>query len=49
MAALDPAYAVACSRLLNDATTSPLVNPTLPIDEVRSRVLQLRRGFHPRV
>jgi hypothetical protein len=46
---LDPACAVACSRLLTDATTSPLLNLALPIDEVRSRVLQIRRGFHPRI
>jgi hypothetical protein len=46
---LDPACAVACSRLLTDSTSSPLLNAELPIDEVRSRVLQVRRGFHPRI
>jgi hypothetical protein len=46
---LEPACAVACSKLLTDAMTSPLLNPALPIDEVRSRVLQVRRGFHPRI
>jgi hypothetical protein len=46
--ALDPACAVACLRLLSDLVESPLVNPALPPDELRSRVRQIRAGFEPR-
>ena len=42
---LDPACAAACSRLLTDDVASPLVNPTVPADEVRSRLVQIRAGF----
>jgi hypothetical protein len=42
---LDPACAVACSRLLTDDATSPLINLHLPAEDVRSRVRQIRRGF----
>jgi hypothetical protein len=45
---LDPACAAACSRLLTDEFTSPLVNSALPADEVRSRLVQIRSGFCPR-
>jgi hypothetical protein len=42
---LDPACAVACSRLLTDSETSPLNNRHLPIEDIRSRVRQIRAGF----
>jgi hypothetical protein len=45
---LDPACAVACVRLLSDVEGSPLLNPALPGDELRSRVCQIRSGFRPR-
>lgn len=43
--ALDPASAVACMRLLNDVTESPLLNPALPPEQLRSRIQQIRAGF----
>jgi hypothetical protein len=39
---LDPACAVACSRLLTDDASSPLLNSALPVEDVRSRVRQIR-------
>jgi hypothetical protein len=45
---LDPACAVACTRLLRDFAESPLLNPALPPEELRSRVRQVRAGFEPR-
>lgn len=44
---LDPACAVACSRLLTDEAGSALNNSALPSDDVRSRLVQIRCGFHP--
>jgi hypothetical protein len=44
---LDPACAAACSRLLGDYVWSPLNNDTLPAEDVRSRLVQIRSGFHP--
>jgi hypothetical protein len=46
--ALDPACAVACMRLLSDLSASPLLNPALPPEELRSRVRQIRSGFEAR-
>ena len=46
--ALDPVAAVACTRLLSDVSESPLLNPALPTEELRSRVRQIRAGFTPR-
>jgi hypothetical protein len=46
--ALDPASAVACMRLLSDCAQSPLLNPALPPEDLRSRVRQIRSGFRPR-
>ena len=46
--ALDPAAAVACLRLLSDLDESPLLNPELPVEDLRSRVRQIRSGFTPR-
>ncbi len=43
--ALDPACAVACARLLGDPAQSPLLNPALPPEELRSRIQQIRSGF----
>lgn len=43
--ALDPASAVACMRLLSDIAQSPLLNPLLPTEDLRSRVRQIRSGF----
>ena len=45
---LDPACAVACSRLLNDYIRSPLLNSMLPEQDVRSWIVQIRSGFRPR-
>ena len=44
---LDPACAVACTRLLSDLAESPLLNPALPPEELCSRVRQIRSGFTP--
>jgi hypothetical protein len=41
--ALDPACAVACSRLLNDLTSNP--NPAVLPQELRSRIFQIRSRF----
>jgi hypothetical protein len=46
--ALEPASAVACMRLLSDLVGSPLLNPAVPPEELRSRVRQIRSGFTPR-
>jgi hypothetical protein len=46
--ALDPACAVACVRLLRDPAVSPLLNPVLPQEDLRSRVFQIRCGFSRR-
>jgi hypothetical protein len=43
--ALDPACAVACARLVSDPAQSPLLNPALPPEELRSRLRQIRAGF----
>lgn len=43
---LDPACAAVCSRLLFDYVDSPLNNPGLPAEDVRSRLTQIRCGFH---
>lgn len=45
---LDPACAVACSRLLTDHFSSPLINRALPADDVRSRLAQISAGFKRR-
>jgi len=44
---LDPMRAVECERLLTDGTTSPLVNPARPVDDVFSWVRRIRAGFAP--
>jgi hypothetical protein len=45
---LDPPCAVACARLLSDVAASPLLNPALPPEQLRSVVLQIRAGFRLR-
>jgi hypothetical protein len=45
---LDPACAVACMRLVNDVSKSPLLNPALPPELLRSRIRQIRSGFEAR-
>ena len=42
---LSPASAVACSRLLVEPTESPLLNPALPHDGLRSSVRRIRSGL----
>jgi hypothetical protein len=44
---LDPYCAVRCQRLLNDGAESPLVNPGLPADGLRSTIRRIRAGFEP--
>jgi hypothetical protein len=44
---LEPAAAVACSRLLSDVTESPFLTSTLSPELLRSRVRQIRTGFRP--
>jgi hypothetical protein len=46
--ALDPSAAVACMRLLRDFTVSPLLNPELPSEDLRSRINRIRLGFTAR-
>jgi hypothetical protein len=45
--ALDPASAVACTRLLGDPAESPLLNPSLPPESLYSRICRIRSGFTP--
>jgi hypothetical protein len=45
---LDPACALACRRLVSDATVSPLLNNSLPGDGVRPWILRIRAGFTSR-
>jgi hypothetical protein len=42
---IDAAAAVACARLLSDVAQSPLLNRTLPAEDLRSRVMQIRSGL----
>ena len=46
---LDPACAVACKRLLSQRSSSALLDPALPWEDVRSRVRQIRAGFTARL
>jgi hypothetical protein len=45
---LEPFSAAACGRLLSDFAWSPLLNEALPVEDVSSRVHQIRSGFRPR-
>lgn len=42
---LDPACAVACARLVGDPSRSPLLDRSATVDEVRSQLQHVRRGF----
>jgi len=44
---LDPVCAVACKRLLGDPEGSPLLDESLPAEELRSRIAWIRAGFAP--
>jgi hypothetical protein len=44
---LDPGSAVVCMRLLSDVSRSPLLNRSLPPEDLRSHVGQIRAGFKP--
>ena len=44
---LDLVSAVACSRLLTDVVDSPLLNRAAPVEDLRSRVNQIRSGLRP--
>jgi hypothetical protein len=44
----EPTAGVACMRLVSDPVSSPLLNADVPARELRSRILQIRDGFHPR-
>jgi hypothetical protein len=45
---LEPACAVACSRLVTDVAGSPLLNTAVPAGDLCSRIRQIRSGFSPR-
>jgi hypothetical protein len=45
-ASLDPVAAVRCMRMLSDPIASPLFNPALPPDDLRSHIRLIRTGFH---
>jgi hypothetical protein len=45
--ALDPACAVSCSRLLGSPEESPLLNPSMPPENLSSRISRIRSGFTP--
>jgi hypothetical protein len=42
---LDPLSGIACMRLLSDGLVSPLLNPDLPADALRSHIFQIRSGL----
>jgi len=42
---LEPAPAIACRRLVTDPMASPLLNETLPRDDVRRAIAEIRAGF----
>jgi hypothetical protein len=44
---LDAVAAVACRRLLTDPTVSPLFDEVHGAGDLRSRIAQIRAGFHP--
>jgi hypothetical protein len=44
---LDPVCAIACSRLLSEPDGSPLLNRSLPSEDLFSQVRQIRAGFEP--
>ena len=44
---LDPACAVDCSRLLGNPEESPLLNLSLPLSSLETRISRIRSGFSP--
>jgi hypothetical protein len=46
--AFDPAAAVLCASMLSDFEESPLLDPRMPDELLRSRLRQIRAGFSPR-
>jgi hypothetical protein len=42
---LDPARAIACRRLVSDASASPLLDTTRPLDELRAVIGRILEGF----
>jgi hypothetical protein len=42
---VEPTSAVACRRLLTHAVESPLYNPALPLEELRSTLRRIRAGI----
>lgn len=42
---VEPTSAVACRRLLTHAVESPLYNPALPLEELRSTLQRIRAGI----
>jgi hypothetical protein len=45
---LDPASAIACLRLVSEPTESPLLNPAMPRENLRSSAHRIRSGFTAR-
>jgi hypothetical protein len=45
--ALEPGSAVDCRHLLTEVADSPLFNPALPQEDLRSRIRRIRAGFGP--
>jgi hypothetical protein len=45
---LDPASAVSCTRLVSEGPESPLLNPAMPAEDLRSSVNRIRAGFERR-
>jgi len=45
---LDPASAVSCTRLVSEAPESPLLNPAMTTEDLRSSVNRIRAGFERR-
>ena len=44
---VDPACAIACRRLVSDASVSPLLDATRPPDELRAVIGRTLDGFGP--
>jgi len=45
---VDPVSAAACLRLLTHGADSPLLNPDLPIEDLRAALMRIRGGIHTR-
>jgi hypothetical protein len=44
---VDPVCAAACLRLLTEGANSPLLNPALPVEDLRAALMRIRNGIHP--